>query len=441
ISIIGKREWNRVLALLSFVRRASGIAIMFAILLIVLIIHAIHLTNFPISTSTKIIYCGLELGLAVTILYFTIPALLQIREIAVDKGIIPPSNLEAAIEKILSAKVQENYAAAGIQRHLPAKIRFCDIDPWEFKNCGFAQLKIAVTDITSGRLRLFGCDSYPNASISEVVAASVAIPFIFKPARINSVPELANNQFVDGGLISNLPVWSFAEEKAHEERRSYPFNPIPILAFTLEDGPDNDFIDTGKWWRKAVTAFRFLVFRKSKVNLRGYLNRVLRIGIFSSQSVTHDFVPDLHVFPLRSPLNTLDFDATWQKIRDGFNHGIIKRSKIRSPIIKRNEVQTKLQVAHNLVESILRDLSGQQWKGRIRLLIFQKIGRTSFKVTHHFNLGDDVDDKLTLDEQCPGVPEAFKKKSPVGLVRSTEHQSPADCVRLPMSKYEYVHMW
>ena len=115
---------------------------------------------------------------------------------------------------------------------VPEKIRFLDIDPRAVP--GFCRLKIVATDISGQQLRLFDHRT-PDVVVAEAVAASIAIPGLFKPAAIPSFCDGAKNAFAlyyaDGGLVSNLPVWCFSEEKAAAERRRPNSVAIPIVAF------------------------------------------------------------------------------------------------------------------------------------------------------------------------------------------------------------------
>jgi hypothetical protein len=56
---------------------------------------------------------------------------------------------------------------------------------------------------------------------------------------------------------------------------------------------------------------------------------------------------------------------------------------------------------------------------------------TAYKVTRSYNMENDADDRLTLDAECPGVPEAFEQ-------RQTVFWSPGGAgSRIPvMTKYE-----
>ncbi|WP_163192779.1 patatin-like phospholipase family protein [Clostridium thermarum] len=117
----------------------------------------------------------------------------MIAKLLMYKGIYSTNNIETWIGKLLKAKGKE---------------KFKDII-----EKGEGKLKIIATDVTNRRmlilpddLALFGIDPL-EFSIAKAVSMSIAIPFFFTPAKI-----IKNNQvnlMVDGGLVSNFPVWIF----------------------------------------------------------------------------------------------------------------------------------------------------------------------------------------------------------------------------------------
>lgn len=70
-----------------------------------------------------------------------------------------------------------------------------DAIPEDDFSCLKKKLFIAVTNITTGKSEIM-----THGKLSEVVAASSAIPILFKPVEMN------NCLYVDGGLLNNLPV-------------------------------------------------------------------------------------------------------------------------------------------------------------------------------------------------------------------------------------------
>ncbi len=69
-------------------------------------------------------------------------------------------------------------------------------------------LKIIATDHENGRPKLFGTVETPDVVIADAVAASIAIPFFFRPRTVTDV------SLIDGGVVSNFPAWVFDKERA-----------------------------------------------------------------------------------------------------------------------------------------------------------------------------------------------------------------------------------
>jgi NTE family protein len=78
---------------------------------------------------------------------------------------------------------------------------------------GVSPLKITATDITNRELLILPDDLVKyninpmEFEIAKAVRMSISIPFYFNPVIINN--EKNSNFIVDGGLLSNFPVWLF----------------------------------------------------------------------------------------------------------------------------------------------------------------------------------------------------------------------------------------
>ena len=77
--------------------------------------------------------------------------------------------------------------------------------PISFKH--LKPLKVVATNVTRGNIRVFGGPQDQGRSVTEAVVASASFPLFFRPASIEG------DLYVDGGLLSNLPVWVFDEER------------------------------------------------------------------------------------------------------------------------------------------------------------------------------------------------------------------------------------
>jgi predicted acylesterase/phospholipase RssA len=325
------------------------------------------------------------------------------------RGIFDPAHFAANFNEVLRRRVLAVLKQVGKSvDQVPDKIRFRDIDPQVVP--GFCRLKIVATDISGQQLRLFDHRT-PDVVVAEAVAASIAIPGLFKPAAIPSFcgdAKTAFARYADGGLVSNLPVWCFSEEKAAAERRRPNSEAIPIVAFTLRDPS---------------------LMNSANVVLRPlrYFRQVIQSAIFGGQTVVQEFVSDLYPIQLPSSLGVLTFDATWAQAQSA--HGEAKQkaaAELRQRLIlEPGEWSSVLGSAcQEIQKSILAHISSPGLTDlRLRAAVFEPNRPpkrplsdtfiTAYKVTRSFNMEQDTDDRLTLDAECPGVPEAFEQRQAV----------------------------
>lgn len=91
-----------------------------------------------------------------------------------------------------------------------------------FRDIAGKNLKVIATNLTTRSLTVFSSELTPELALWEAVRASISIPFFFKPLKIGT------GLFVDGGLLSNFPVWVF-----EHERHASPST--PIVGFRLQE--------------------------------------------------------------------------------------------------------------------------------------------------------------------------------------------------------------
>jgi predicted acylesterase/phospholipase RssA len=77
----------------------------------------------------------------------------------------------------------------------------------DFARDGRPTLKIVSANLSRRSLHLFSPERTPDVPVADAVAASICLPIIFAPWRIDKAA------FVDGGIVSNLPAWPFDEER------------------------------------------------------------------------------------------------------------------------------------------------------------------------------------------------------------------------------------
>ncbi len=143
-----------------------------------------------------------------------------------------------AVRNFVNGRVRERigdlWAAAGRAGEVPDPVCFEDLDYETYPQ--LRPLKIIATDVLQMRPVLFDRVRTPHVPIGDAVAASIAIPVVFRPVTVRGLPDdFGKALFVDGGLVSNLPFWVFGEEKMAVERANPRDPAVPIVAFTLKD--------------------------------------------------------------------------------------------------------------------------------------------------------------------------------------------------------------
>jgi predicted acylesterase/phospholipase RssA len=180
------------------------------------------------------------------------------------------------LERYLAA-----FSAARLGRDAPA--RFAD-----FGVEGRPVLKMVATDLTRGTIQLFSPERTPDVAISEAVAASACIPLVFRPRRVRAgLPRDAGSEFVDGGLVSNLPAWVFDGERAEQPNS---------LTICIE-------IDEGAGGQAHRPFAR--------------LARLVRTAVFGASDLSVRGIPRMVRVPLKfdeAKIETTSFNAPWDRI-------------------------------------------------------------------------------------------------------------------------------
>ncbi|WP_175804688.1 patatin-like phospholipase family protein [Burkholderia ambifaria] len=148
---------------------------------------------------------------------------------------------------------------------------------------GGLPLKLVATNISTQSLELFSVETTPTAKVADAVAASICLPVAFRPWSFSFMRKgdvsSVERCFIDGGLVSNLPVWTFDEERA--------LRPEAVtIAFGLE--PQESSNGSPHW---LPAALHTVVAGPPEVHFRG-VERLIHI-------------------PLPSTISVLDFDATF----------------------------------------------------------------------------------------------------------------------------------
>ncbi|OCA91077.1 hypothetical protein A8F94_04240 [Bacillus sp. FJAT-27225] len=120
----------------------------------------------------------------------------------------------------LEAWIAEKLAQKGLRT-------FADLPP--------ESLRIVASDLSNGRMVILPDDlpkyglSPGSFSIAKAVRMSCSIPYFFEPVKL--VDASGTNILVDGGVLSNFPMWLFDRENVKKVR--------PVLGIKLSHDPEN----------------------------------------------------------------------------------------------------------------------------------------------------------------------------------------------------------
>jgi NTE family protein len=338
-------------------------------------------------------------------------ALWAARHIIAGRGRLSTETLRTFLDRVLRDQVVKVWRANGVADDPPARVTFAHLDFERFRE--FVPLKIVATDITTHELCVFSQATTPDVEVAQAVAASVAIPLVFKPVQLQRKGRVGD--YVDGGLVSNLPVWIFANEKLAVERAFFRKPPIPVVGFTLRD-PNPP---------------------RSRRDLIGFLADVGETALTGSQSIAQDFLQDLTVVPLPCTLDLLAFDASEADMLKAFEHGrAAAHQALRGRLILRPQlVREELARIHNRLRPVLKAHFGRRARGRwlLRESVIEKVGDDAFRVAYGHNMDSDADDRLPLDGRGPASPAAYKSRD-MQLAHFGARWSPPE--RDYMTKYE-----
>jgi NTE family protein len=335
------------------------------------------------------------------------------------RGLFDSVHMRAMLDTLLRDKINHQRKLAGkplLKSH--ERVRF---DHLKVRGC--VPLKVIVSDARSGKMIVFDQkDGDANVVIADAVAASAAIPFVIRSPVIEGAPQDTAPIYMDGGLISNLPAWAFRNEKRALERLT-GINRIPLFAFTLDAMPVR---------ARAKT-------RSGRPGLVTFISSVVKTGIFGSQEVVQEFVPDLEVISLPSPLNTLSFDCDRKTADAAFTGGL--ESARRMLTERRRTAELTARILKDILAEVERSIAARRTKEgrptpRLRLSLIDPINAqdamtTSFRVVASAGMDGDADDRLEFDNRNDIAPRCFKQNSPL-LGRIGSRPSRA----LVMTKYE-----
>jgi NTE family protein len=120
------------------------------------------------------------------------------------------------------------YRGAKLEEWLIAKLKDRGIST--FADIPRGSLRVIASDLTNGRLIVLPDDlpkygiNPDSFSVARAVRMSCGLPYFFEPVRLAS--STGFNLVVDGGVLSNFPIWLFYQKKKQNKKR-------PVLGIKL----------------------------------------------------------------------------------------------------------------------------------------------------------------------------------------------------------------
>lgn len=276
-----------------------------------------------------------------------------------------------------------------LDQWLRSKLGKAGDDPVRFADLGEdCPLKIVATDISRQRLIVFSRADCPRHEVAKAVAASICLPYVFAPVRIDlddfddprQRGETPGRQVlaVDGGLLSNFPAWLFDRERARSRQA------LPTLGFRLV-ARDESPQDEARW----------LDGGKPPV-LGRFSGRLVRTVLNGDPLLETRQVNDLHEIPLNVSARTLDFRMAGERKVQLFDEGthwaeafFVRPNAPRDP--------HRVQLALELMVDVLRRFSGLPDTAVLRANVALPTGNGTLRITYAYGMQDDADDRLEFE--------------------------------------------
>lgn len=349
----------------------------------------------PIRTPTRLLgpggWQGIRLARAASQWSFPLfvgplGLLLVLTEIALLTGKIGWVVILALWTTMASVVAVTSYAAAGLAdlrsfvdaldqalaQKLPGlagrRATFADLE-----EAGRPPLKMVAANVSGRKLELFSSRTTPHVAVADAVAASICLPVIFGPHAIDEALHF------DGGIVSNLPVWSFDEERMLDRDAA-------TVAVQITDTKPNGPVKPGLG---AIGA-------AAKTALSG-------ADLLDKRGVDRLFL--LHINP---PVGLLDFDVGRDAVTSMVDAAERQaNARLVTRMIDRERLMERLceLVAARVLDTLnisLAKLRLNQLSGRVRCALFipefPNSGGTPLTLRNGFNWGYDdcADDRLRV---------------------------------------------
>ncbi len=246
------------------------------------------------------------------------------------RGIVPLDEVKGALDRAMIRKMIKDDAGDFAADH---RLTFGEL------HAAGKTLKIVAANLNSGEMRLFSTDSAScrNIPVSDAVAASIAVPVLFIPQKVEG------QDYCDGGIVSNLPAWVFEEETVNDA------NALVIASHIADIAPHANF---GNGFGLIERIARTAAFGGKSLNMRGIrglitveVGSMFRLLDFDYEKKSVEFLKDYYKAYSAALLQLRNFLAEDRFLEDVFE-------KYKSKFHDDERIEGDMQLRASLVREI-----------------------------------------------------------------------------------------
>jgi predicted acylesterase/phospholipase RssA len=261
-------------------------------------------------------------------------------------------------------------------------------------------LLLTATNLTRQRLEIISSvdEKYMNVPVAKAVRASAGFPVFFLPRELPECPD--GGWFVDGGVVSNFPIWAFSDAFRYKVQESPIYRRLsakPWIRIGLRVvDDDKPLLDL----RSSRTYFRSLLAMLTG-NARNELEEIL--SALASRSLVIKQPRSSTDGPEFLDIRQLDAAKIESMVAKGFEYADDFLAKRRSPGVyaKLPETQIK-QELRTVVETVLAVLKWEQSRVKLRANIFIPV-EERLKLLFSYNMDDDDDRTMEFPDLESGL--------------------------------------
>ena len=247
-----------------------------------------------------------------------------------SKVIIPQTLISA--NKLISEGIAESrIAIEEICKEIEIKFKIQD-RPVKMSDFPMPIFIIA-TNISSKCAAIFSNSATPDVFLSDALAASVCIPVAFPVHEINGI------QYIDGGIVSNLPAFVFTEELTLHPNRH-------VIALRIVGETQPPLKKKWRFFNHLLDTYKTCITQSMKIG-----SDVIDTIFTGTQDLAHEKMNIIHA-TLPTPLRTLNFELTLKDVQYAHEQG---RKKAEKLILKAFEAENVYNETCKMIADLVRN--------------------------------------------------------------------------------------